>query len=560
MKNILFILLFFPLLGGTQESLNMTLLANVDNNNLPVRYGASYSDCWGFRLTSPGPNNGTEIAIIGGIEDIFFYNITAPANPVLIYTHHVQNVSGGVNQSAWREFKTYQNYVYAVSDEGDAGLLIFDLSNVPASVSLVTQTNTFWNRTHMLFIDGPNARLYAAGSNTQSNGLKILSLASPTSPTLLGSIPLNTLGGGYVHDLYVRNNIAYCSHGSLSKLTMYNMSNLSNISIVGVIDNYPEEGYNHSSWLNGDGNLLVMADETAGSDLKLVDISDPLNISANDIHTFFSELEGAAAPGSPVAHNPYIQGDLVYVSYYHDGVQVFDISNPLNIQLVAYYDTYPENTGYGGYEGCWGVYPFLPSGTIIASDMTHGLYLMQLSEEILGIDFISFEARRNHDEIKLQWSIANASFGNRFEIERSSDGGKTFVKIGTTQLMDHQNLYSFLDQTAVPQQIYKYRIAFIELDGRKIYSPTRSISQEGGNSAFKIINPVGSNLILDVLKPMEELELNLYNIEGRLTWSHHESEPRARMEMPLGNLVTGQYLLTLNWLTGSENVMVQVMH
>src|SRR5688572_23734049 len=263
MKNVLIWLFFFPLFTQAQESLNMTLLSNWDLPNLPVRFGAEYNDCWGYRAT-----NGTEVAIIGGIEDIFFVNITNPANPVLIHTHHVENLNGTDNQSLWRDFKSYSHYVYAAADEEDSGLLIFDLAGVPSTVTLVNQTNAFWSRAHNIFIDVPNGRLYAAGTNTQSTGLQILNLAgSAANPTLLASVPLNVFNGGYVHDVHVRNHIAYCSHGGLSKLHIYDMTNLSSISLEGIIDNYPEEGYNHSSWVNEAGTMLVMADETQGSDL-----------------------------------------------------------------------------------------------------------------------------------------------------------------------------------------------------------------------------------------------------------------------------------------------------
>ena len=450
----------------------MAMLANWDLPNLPVRYGAEYNDCWGYRHT-----NGTEVAIIGGIEDIFFINITSPANPVLIYTHHVENMNGTTNQSLWRDFKTYSHYAYASADEGDSGLLIFDLSNVPTSVTMVGQTNASWSRAHNIYIDVPNGRLYAAGTNTASNGLKVLDLAaSPTNPPQIGAIPLNGLGGGYVHDVHVKNNIAYCSHGSLAKLQMYNMTDLANITLVGVIDNYPEEGYNHSSWVNEAGNMLVMADETQGSDLKLVDITDPMNISADDINTFYSELEGPAAPGASVAHNPFIEGDLAFIAYYHDGVQVFNISDPDNIQLLAYYDTY-ENTAYTGYDGCWGVYPYFPSGLIIGSDQNNGLFVLEIINESLDINFISFEAERKKENVILEWTVADASFGNKFEVKRSADQGQSFTTIGTVTLIESESSYRYIDLTALPEKKYIYRVDFVEFDGNRVSSPVRSVIQ-----------------------------------------------------------------------------------
>src|SRR6187549_1795923 len=235
MQKVLFCLLFFPMLSSGQESFNMTLFSNYDDPTLPTRLGIEYSDCWGYTHA-----NGTEIAIIGGIEDILFVDITSPANPVLLYSHHVLNPSSGtVNQSAWRDFMTYGDYVYAASDEGAAGLLIFDMSQAPAFITMVKQTTAFFNRTHTIFIDEENGKLYAGGSNTVSNGLVILDLLpNPNLPTLEANVPLNTVGGGYVHDMYVRDNVAYCSHGSLGKIQMYDFSNLPSFSVIGSIENY----------------------------------------------------------------------------------------------------------------------------------------------------------------------------------------------------------------------------------------------------------------------------------------------------------------------------------
>ena len=372
----------------------MTLLANVDSSNVSSYQGAQYSDIWGYTAS-----NGTEVAIVALIDQIWFVDVTAPANPVMISSYFVTNAgTSNGSPSLWRDFDTYQNYIYAVSDLQDAGLLIFDMTYVPTSVAMVYQSNSFFSRAHTLSIDQLNGRLYASGTNTQNNGLRVLDLSNPISPTLLASVPLNGVGGGYVHDLYVRDNIAYCSHIYISKLQIYDFTNLpTSFDIVGAIENYPEAGYNHSSWLNDAGNYLVFCDETFGYDVKIVDVSDPLNISSDDIHTFYSELLGAGVPGASVAHNPYIVGNLAIISYYEDGVQVFDISNPANVTSYAYYDTRPDNTQYNGYTGCWGVYPFFPSGTIVASDMNNGLFVLQIEEGSLGLEFLSFDASRQKE-------------------------------------------------------------------------------------------------------------------------------------------------------------------
>lgn len=43
---------------------------------------------------------------------------------------------------------------------------------------------------------------------------------------------------------------------------------------------------------------------------------------------------------------------------------------------VAFFDTYPANNS-ATFAGAWGVYPYLPSGTIIVSDINRGLFVLR---------------------------------------------------------------------------------------------------------------------------------------------------------------------------------------
>ena len=73
--------------------------------------------------------------------------------------------------------------------------------------------------------------------------------------------------------------------------------------------------------------------------------------------------------------NLIIKDNYVYVSHYHDGLWIWDISDPSNPIVVGNYDTYPASVATGNYKGAWGVYPLLPSGNILVSDMQSGLFV-----------------------------------------------------------------------------------------------------------------------------------------------------------------------------------------
>jgi hypothetical protein len=84
----------------------------------------------------------------------------------------------------------------------------------------------------------------------------------------------------------------------------------------------------------------------------------------------------AASSPTQIPHNPLVACNYLYVAYYYDGLQVYDISDPLNVERVLYYDTSTEPDG-PSYKGAWGVNPFLPSGNILIADMQNGLFVFE---------------------------------------------------------------------------------------------------------------------------------------------------------------------------------------
>lgn len=166
-------------------------------------------------------------------------------------------------------------------------------------------------------------------------------------------------------------------------MSVLDLNNVSNIPEIHSYNYGSGSGkYNHSSWLAEDGETLFEAVELPrGEPLRMfrkIVGQQELEFLGN-IH---EPLEFPNQNTRP--HNPHINGNLMYVSYYEDGVQVFDIndvSNANTIKRIAYYDTYTQNNGNGypaGFSGCWGVYPFLPSGCILASDINNGLFTLNL--------------------------------------------------------------------------------------------------------------------------------------------------------------------------------------
>lgn len=353
-----------------QPALNMTVLDSWDDDTLAMSGSVQYNDVWGYVDCDGG-----EYGILGSASKVHFLDLSDPTNIV-----EIESFIGG-DTTVWRDMKTYHDRAYAVSDFSSEGLMVFDLSDLPGTVTKSNQITDYFGAAHNIYIDEPNGRLYVVGANTQNGGVIIFDLtADPDNPTLLSAInlPANpNSGAGYVHDIYVRDNVAYCSHGNLG----FFIWDLNDPTTPILLASQNTGAYNHSSWVSEDGSFAIYAEEVpTGRPLGVMDLTQ-MSVGAIEIDLTF-KFPLLANDNNNTPHNPFLRGDLLFCSYYEDGLQVFDVSDPLNPQQVAYYDTYPDNTTYNGYNGNWGAYPFLPSGRILASDIVSGLFVLELDASI----------------------------------------------------------------------------------------------------------------------------------------------------------------------------------
>jgi choice-of-anchor B domain-containing protein len=364
-KNLLLALgICFANFLFAQDSLNMTRLARWDDDALPTvsSINLQYSGCWGLAV------NGHEYAVIGGAAHILFFDVTEPTQPELIGKYPRPSAT------LWREFKSYKNRIYAVSDQTSEGLTIFDMTNAPDTIAVTYSSNEFFTNAHTIALDTASGRVYLNGTSVAE--LVVLDVSqNPDQPTLLSA---KFLAGGYIHDSYVRGDTVYASSG-FSGYYIYDFTDPQNPDTLAAIST---GGYNHNSWVNVEGTHAYYTEEIpAGRPVQIVDLQ---NLANNELSIAGAFLDSFLFPGAgqPIPHNVFIKDNLLFNSQYEDGVVVYDISDPVNPVLAGRYDTHPQNQKYNGYFGCWGNYPWLPSGTIIASDMQNGLQLLKLNYQV----------------------------------------------------------------------------------------------------------------------------------------------------------------------------------
>ena len=348
MNKLLSILLFFCVYTVSAQ-LNMDSIANLDYN---VLHGTELNDVWGYE-----DELGNEYALVGAVKGTSVVDISTPSSPVEIFWEPGM-------QSIWRDLKTNGDYAY-VTTEAENGLLIIDLSPLPASTALTTNYYTGplgqeWESAHNLYID-ESGYAYIFGANRGNGGVIILDVF--TDP--LNPIEVGVFDDWYAHDGYVQNDTMYLGHIYDGIISIVDVTEKSNPILLGT--KTTPSNFAHNIWASDDGQFVYTTDEVSGAFIGAYDVSDPANIVEVD--------RVQSSPGAGVIpHNTHVLGDHIITSYYSDGVVVHDVTYPYNMIEVGHYDTYPQQTT--SYDGCWGAYPFFSSGLVIATDITEGLFVL----------------------------------------------------------------------------------------------------------------------------------------------------------------------------------------
>lgn len=341
-------------------SMSLSISAQLNNLNMVqlghLPYTNNLNDVWGYTDTS-----GIEYALVGVTNGTSIVSLADAANPTEVA------FTSGAN-SIWRDIKVWSHYAY-VSNETSGGIKIIDLQYLPDSIQTWQWTGNngvIFKSAHNVFMD-ELGYLYVIGSNYGVGGAIIANVAAnPTNP-----IVETVYNSAYIHDLFTRGDTMWAGEIYNGWFSVVDVSNKTPavIPLSKIIGTHSTPNtFTHNCWLSDDGNYLYSTDEQPNAYIAAYDVSNMSNIHEVD--------RIQSNPGSNVIpHNVFVHGNFLVASYYRDGIVVVDATHPDNLIQTGYFDTSPM--AGDGFNGDWGVYPYFPSGNIIATDIEEGLFVVR---------------------------------------------------------------------------------------------------------------------------------------------------------------------------------------
>jgi hypothetical protein len=347
--------------------------------------GYTYADVW---------TDGS-YAYVGSDRDnygIAIFGLDNLSNPVYL---------GSYDGTQMEDVEVWNGYGYFGSDvstSSGTGVDIVDLGD-PGNPEFRSRVNgnlgcgpggCGHNKVHTLSYS--EGYLYTADNATET--IKIIDVSNPLDPEVVVSLPINAPGSLGSHEVVVRNDRLYIA-SKTSSAGHVHIYNVSNPTSPVLLDDFPTGAASHTATPNADGSLVVVAEERANGEVRIYDTSTLGGPTNPDRVGTINRADFGIDGITP--HHPHVYGNLLFVTWYEAGLQVFNITDPANPIHVGAFDTFsggpPEGPGTTctssnrNCSGNWGVDVTLGLDTVLLSDRQRGLIVVDASGVLAPGDY-----------------------------------------------------------------------------------------------------------------------------------------------------------------------------
>jgi len=445
---------------------------------------ATANDLWGW----VDPQTGIEYALVGLADGTAFVSLEDPRHPRFLGKLPTRTVT-----VPWRDIKTYRDHAFIVADGADHGMQVFDLTQLRAAgptpvtfrptaeyVGPGFSANAGFSlgNAHNLALDEETGFAYAVGSSTCGAGLHMIDVRDPRRPRFAGCFGET----GYTHDTqcvvyrgpdadHQGRELCFNSDPDPSSLSVVDVTDKRSPRLVSRLE-YPGGAYSHQGWLSPDQRLFLLGDE-----LDEVGFGHPTRTLVFDV----ADLDAPRLLGQSdsttlsIGHNMYSLGGALYQANYTSGVRVLSLARAAQGRLdeVAFFDVFPATDG-PLFRGAWTVYPYLPSGILIANSIDGGLFVLQPHLPPTGFGRRGPRERERLDrfperptrlrlavdgfDLLLTWAD-RSDRESGFRVYRSVDRGPAllYAEVGVD--------VTRFEDVVEPGRVYEYRVAAFDGEG-----------------------------------------------------------------------------------------------
>ena len=248
-------------------------------------------------------------------------------------------------------------------------------------------------------------------------------------------------------------------------------------------------------------------------------------------------------------------------SYYTDGVKIIDAHRPENLIEVGSVDTYSGNLT--GFHGCWGVSPFLPSKTIVASDIEGGLFVIKpqyiracylegivrdsFTDEVISNVVVRLITPRKNNEqtnLKGEYKTGYANAGN-YMVEFSHPD----YNLLTTSAVLENGVVTIKNVKLVPKNTIVQKIIVKEKGSLNLIADAKIVLF---NANKTILAQTAADGVANIKIFQDSLNFQL--VVGKWGYLHHAEvfsslSPKAEIEVLLDKGYQDDFILEQNWTT-----------
>jgi len=168
--------------------------------------------------------------------------------------------------------------------------------------------------------------------------------------------------------------------------------------------------------------------------------------------------------------------------------------------------------------------------------------------ESLPVVLTGFTAAKNANAVDLSWNTESEQNSAYFNVERSADG-VNFAAIGKVNSAGNSTQtikYKFTDNSPLAGRNY-YRLRQVDLDGQFALSSIVSVNMSVNSSSVSLYpNPVLNQAQVQYPKAVKGAAYKIVSMDGRVMQSGILQENSTQMNITMGGLKSGVYVLIIN--------------